>query len=267
LQFPPPISSKLKQTKSTMGTTINRLIEKLRCGVAKPHYFLPAHHIKFIKPSCAHGTWWWRENLNKNRPGTPPAKVRAPRDAIPIPFLYLSFIYYYIIIPWLGYLFFPDTNCPIFISPQGPTLPPSRRGPGQGTTWAPFPARRIPRPHRVRHRQRHEDAHPVRLVRNPSRTRVAPPPSALRVEPTSDRCALLPPTSGFKYLLGPDVSGSSRPAPEWGGMGLVPYHVGEATGGTGKRGRGPPRATRPIRSPRGGPTAHGSHAHHSFSFF
>jgi len=42
---------------------------------------------------------------------------------------------------------------------------------------------------------------------------------------------------------------------------------GKRPGGPGNVAGGPPRATRPIRSPRGGPTAHGRHAHHSFSFF
>ena len=190
MQFPPPISSKLKQTKSTMGTTINRLIEKLRCGVAKPHYFLPAHHIKFIKPSCAHGTWWWRENLNKNRPGTPPA-------------IYLFIIYLFIIIPWLGYLFSPTRTVlflfphrvqphpPSVVVPDGaPRGPRSPRGESRGPTASGT-------------RQRHGGAHPRFASCAPRPGHVSPrrpprPPPPSRAELLSPRA---PPTDMWVHML------------------------------------------------------------------
>ena len=186
------------------------------------------------------------------------------------PFIYLLLYYYYIYIlagasfffsrHELSYFYFRTGSNPTpraswsrtghHVGPvpraENPEAPP-RQAPGRGT-GAPTPG--LPR------------ARPVPDTCRPAGL----PAHRLRVEPSSCRRALHPLTCGSTCLCGPDVSGSRGHPPEWSGTGLVPYHVGEATGGTGKRGGAPPRATRPIRSPRGGPTAYGRHAHHSFSF-
>jgi hypothetical protein len=76
----------------------------------------------------------------------------------------------------------------------------------------------------------------------PSRTRVVlsstrPPPPA-----HAGRSAAAHPShrhAGFRSSPVPDVSDARRNPPECSGEGVAPYHVGDSTGGTGKRGAGP----------------------------
>lgn len=151
-----------------------------------------------------------------------------------------------------------------------PTLPlasprVAHRGPKQaGSTWDPFPAQRIPRPHpwpptTARLGRSLLPGHvssfraPARRLR---RTLDAPPPHTL---PTDMRGSVPPRSQTSVTLDGTRRSAAGRTSRRttWGTRPGEPVNVARA----------PPRATPPIRSPRLGPAAPSRHASHSFFFF